>query len=38
MSTFLPASNVALIVEGLCKAYDKTVAIRSVSFSVSRVR
>jgi ABC-2 type transport system ATP-binding protein len=34
MSSFLPASNVALIVEDLCKTYDKTIAVRSLSFSL----
>jgi ABC-2 type transport system ATP-binding protein len=34
MSSHLPASNVALIVEGLCKTYDKTIAVRSLSFSL----
>jgi len=34
MSSLLPASNVALIVEGLCKTYGKTIAVRPLSFSL----
>ena len=34
MSSLVPASNVALIVEGLCKTYDKTIAVKQLSFSL----
>jgi ABC-2 type transport system ATP-binding protein len=34
MSSLLPASNVVLTVEGLCKTYGKTVAVRPLSFSL----
>src|ERR1019366_9348294 len=34
MSSHLPASIVALIVEGLCKTYDKTIAVKQLSFSL----
>ena len=34
MPRFLPAPNVALTVEGLCKTYGKTVAVGPLSFSL----
>jgi ABC-2 type transport system ATP-binding protein len=35
MFSLVPASNVALIVEGLCKTYGKTVAVGPLSFSLT---
>ena len=35
MSSLLPASNVALTVDGLCKTYGKTVAVGPLSFSLT---
>jgi ABC-type lipopolysaccharide export system ATPase subunit len=35
MSSLVPASNVALTVEGLCKTYGKTVAVGPLSFSLT---
>jgi ABC-2 type transport system ATP-binding protein len=35
MSSLLPTSNVALIVEDLCKTYNATIAVRPLSFSLA---
>ena len=35
MSSLLPMSNVALIVEDLCKTYNTTIAVRPLSFSLA---
>jgi hypothetical protein len=35
MSSLLPTSNVALIVEDLCKTYNTTIAVRPLSFSLA---
>jgi hypothetical protein len=35
MSSLLPASNVALTVEGICKSYGETVAAGPLSFSLT---
>ena len=35
MSSLVPASNVALTVEGLCKTYGNTVAVGPLSFSLT---
>jgi ABC-2 type transport system ATP-binding protein len=35
VSSLLPASNVVLIVEGLCKTYGRTVAVGPLSFSLT---
>src|ERR1700730_18958436 len=35
MLSLVPASNVALTVEGLCKTYGKTVAVGPLSFSLT---